>query len=234
MIAAVKRFWKDTDVTKTDGGWIITLDGRAVKTPAGKSVALSSQKLADAVGAEWKAQEDQIVPASMPYFRYVVTAIDRVTPQRADIISQLVDFSGNDLLCYRDPDQMELAKEQNMRWNPLLEWAESEHGLKLQTGAGIIPIRQADDTVQIAQQILIEKDDFRLAGLYNLISLSGSFIIGMAIEQGKIGAEDGFQLAFLDELWQVRKWGSDAEAEDRRQTIKQDMMDATRYLSLLD
>ena len=234
MAKAAKRFWKETQVTKTDEGWVITLDGRAVKTPAGKSVILSSQKLADAVGAEWKAQKDQIVPATMPHFRYVVTAVDRVTPQRADVISQLVGFSGNDLLCYRDPDQMALASEQNMRWNPLLEWAENEHGLKLQIGASIMPIKQADDIVQIAEQLLLGKDDFRLAGVYNLISLSGSFIIGIAIEQGRITAEEGYHLAFLDELWQVQKWGSDAEAEDRRQTIKKDMMDAIRYLSLLD
>ncbi|MGB1035861.1 MAG: ATP12 family protein, partial [Candidatus Puniceispirillales bacterium] len=49
MATAAKRFWKETHVKKTDEGWMITLDGRAVKTPAGKSVILSSQKLADAV-----------------------------------------------------------------------------------------------------------------------------------------------------------------------------------------
>jgi hypothetical protein len=103
MVAAAKRFWKETDVTGTDNGWMIMLDGRAVKTPAGRPVALSSQKLAEAVGAEWKAQEENIIPATMPHFRYVVTAIDRVTPQRGDIINQLVGFSGNDLICYRDP-----------------------------------------------------------------------------------------------------------------------------------
>jgi chaperone required for assembly of F1-ATPase len=234
MVAAAKRFWKETDVTETDDGWMIMLDGRAVKTPAGRPVALSSQRLAEAVGAEWKAQEENIIPATMPHFRYVVTAIDRVTPQRGDIINQLVGFSGNDLICYRDPDQLELASEQSMGWNPLLEWAESQHGIKLCIGAGVMPVKQDAETLLTAENWLSDKDDFRLAGLYNLISLSGSFVIGMAIEQGRLAVEPGFDLAFLDELWQTRKWGDDAEAEDRRQAIKKDMIEAKNYLSLLD
>lgn len=234
MISAAKRFWETTSVTMTDDGWVITLDGRAIKTPAGQTVALSSQKLAEKVGEEWKAQEDKINPVTMPYFRYVVTAIDRVTPQRSDIISQLVRFSANDMLCYRDPVQLELAAEQHRRWNPMLEWAASQHGIKLETGAGVMPIKQADDTLKTAEGLLTDKDDFRLAGLYNLISLSGSFIIGVAIEQGRVAAEEGFDLAFLDELWQAQKWGSDTEADDRRKMIKQNMIEASAYLSLLD
>lgn len=233
MIAAAKRFWKTTNVITTDAGWMIALDGRNVKTPAGIPVTLASQKLAEVVAEEWKAQEDKIDPATMPHFRYVVTAIDRVTPQRPDIISQLAGFSGNDMLCYRDPDQNELANEQLKRWGPLLDWADETYGIKLETGTGILPIKQSADTLSRAHHMLVEKDDFRLAGLYNLISLSGSFIIGIAIEQGRLIPQDGFELAFLDELWQSKKWGSDSEAENRRQTIKQDMIEATSYLSLL-
>jgi chaperone required for assembly of F1-ATPase len=42
-----------------------------------------------------------------------------------------------------------------------------------------------------------------------------------------------FDAAFLDELWQAEKWGSDWEAEDRRVGIKSELADAERFLQLV-
>ena len=42
-----------------------------------------------------------------------------------------------------------------------------------------------------------------------------------------------FEAAFLDELWQAEKWGSDWEAEDRRAAIRAELDEAERFLQHL-
>jgi chaperone required for assembly of F1-ATPase len=46
-------------------GQAVRLDGRPVKTPTGNALALPTQKMADAVVAEWDAVEKSLNPALM-------------------------------------------------------------------------------------------------------------------------------------------------------------------------
>ena len=59
--------------------------------------------------------QDEIDPATMPLFSLAVTVIDRVTPQRADLVAEMIAYGGNDLLCYRADDD-ELAGRQASQW----------------------------------------------------------------------------------------------------------------------
>ena len=54
------------------------------------------------------------------------------------------------------------------------------------------------------------------------------------LEQGKINAEEAFRAAFLDELWQAETWGADEEAENRRQTIKNEICEIEKFLHSSD
>src|SRR5438270_930532 len=104
----MKRFYSDVTTTTAPGGFGIFLDGKPVKTPARVSLILPSLALAEAVGDEWRAQGDVIAPAAMLLTRLANTAIDRVGPGRADVIGELVEYGGHDLLCYRalEPDEL--------------------------------------------------------------------------------------------------------------------------------
>ena len=51
--------------------------------------------------------------------------------------------------------------------------------------------------------------------------------------RGRMDGEGLFTTAFLDELWQAEKWGSDWEAEDRRAMIRGELDQAHRFLGLL-
>ncbi|MEL6587641.1 MAG: ATP12 family protein, partial [Pseudomonadota bacterium] len=84
-----KRFWKTTEATEVAGGWSVVLDGRSIKTPAKTALVMPTLALAEAVAAEWDAQEDEINPSSMPLTRSANSAIDKVVPQRADVIAML-------------------------------------------------------------------------------------------------------------------------------------------------
>ena len=62
----MKRFYETADATRSSDGWTVALDGRTVKTPARKPLAVPARKLADAIAAEWAGQEEKIDPAAMP------------------------------------------------------------------------------------------------------------------------------------------------------------------------
>ncbi|MEM9779236.1 MAG: ATP12 family protein, partial [Pseudomonadota bacterium] len=52
-----KRFWTDVAVTEAEGGFAVALDGRPLRTPAKAALVLPNRPLAEAIAAEWDAQE---------------------------------------------------------------------------------------------------------------------------------------------------------------------------------
>ena len=51
-----KRFYTDVAVGEADGGFTILLDGRSVRTPKKLPLVVPTRALADAIAAEWAAQ----------------------------------------------------------------------------------------------------------------------------------------------------------------------------------
>ena len=228
-----ERFWQETTLTPHDAGWQVFLDARPLNTPAGAVLLLPKEALAEAIRQEWDAQHDYINANTMPMFRQAVTALDRIAPHRQQIIDELIGYGNNELLCYRAETPPALQAEQHRIWQPCLDWAQANFGFNFTTGAGIMPITQPPKNAQITQEILKAMDDFHLGGVANLIIASGSMVVGLGVAFGHLTPAQGFDVAFLEECWQAEQWGHEAEAKDRRARIKEDMIEAHRYLSLL-
>lgn len=229
---ARKRFYKDVVAIEAPKGWQIQLDGRAVKTPAGTDLFMPTVALASAIADEWDAQREKIEPASMPLFAYAVTALDRVASQREAVIGEIASYGGNDLLCYR-ADEADLAARQAAQWQKWLVWAEAELKAPLVVATSIMPVNQPAHAVAALRGCVAAYDDWHLAILHRTVSLGGSLVMGLAWLRGEIDSENFFATTFLDELWQVEKWGSDWEAEDRRGFIRAELDDAARFRDLL-
>src|SRR5215831_3449562 len=73
-----KRFYTDATVAEVDGGFAVALDGKPIKTPSGKVVAVPKRAIADAMAAEWQAQKETIDPLTMPMTRFANSVIDAV------------------------------------------------------------------------------------------------------------------------------------------------------------
>mgnify|MGYP005728097275 CR=1 FL=1 len=84
----MKRFYKQVTAEEEGGTYSVLLDGRSIKTPAKASLRLPTHALAAAIAEEWDAQEADIDPAAMPLMQAAATAIDRVTPQRQQVIKE--------------------------------------------------------------------------------------------------------------------------------------------------
>ena len=228
MMAAKKRFYKS--VLLADDGLSIQLDGRNLRSPAGSLLRLPTMSLASAIADEWRAQGDDIDPATLPLFSLAVTVVDRVIPQRDAIIAELSAYGENDLLCYRD-DQDDLASRQQDQWQPWLDDLAENRGIALQIVTGIMPICQPDAAK--FPPLISVYDDWRLGMLHRATTLSGSLVLGLGFVDMVIDDERMFTLAFLDELWQNEKWGNDFEAADRHEFLRTELQDVARFLALL-
>ena len=58
--ARPKRFYEQVGVERGEAGWSVLLDGRGVRTPARKVLAVPTEALAEGVAAEWSAQGERI------------------------------------------------------------------------------------------------------------------------------------------------------------------------------
>ena len=73
-----KRFYTSVGVAEADGGFVITLDGKQIRSPSGKPIVVPSRAIADAVAAEWNAQGETIDPMTMPLTRLANSVIEGV------------------------------------------------------------------------------------------------------------------------------------------------------------
>jgi len=233
MKAAARRFWKEVKISASDAGHHVLLDNRPVKTPSGAAFFVPGKDLAEEIAREWDAQQEVISPETMPMFKFAVTAIDRVTPQRQAVVAEISNYGASDLLCYREAADRQLRSRQDEIWQPYLDWFARIKGVELAVAEGIMPCAQSTTAKERMQSIVDAVDDFALAGLHCLVTVSGSLVLGLAVADAMVSARDVSSAAFLDDLWQQEKWGYDAEADGRIKSHQHLIENAERYLKLL-
>ena len=229
----MKRFYKTVTVEQaTPEIWRILLDGRPVKTPGRVHLDIATPALAEAIAAEWRAQDEKIAPRRMPLTSLASTAADRVRPLRDGVTDQLVGYVRSDLVCYRAEEPAELVARREARWQPLLDWLEQRYDVRLNVVGGIMPTAQPANAVPAVRAALAALDGDALTAVSCAAAASGSLVLALALVEGRIDADAATEAAQLDELWQVEKWGDDAEAAERRALAAADITAAARYHAL--
>lgn len=207
-----KRFWQAAVAEPCEGGFTVRLDGRAVKTPAKAPLVVPTLALAQAIAAEWEAQSGEVRPETMPVTRAANSAIDKIRVQRAEVVELLAAYGGSDLLCYRALGPEALAERQAAGWDPLLDWAAEALGARLAVTRGVMPVAQDAAALDRLAARVAGFGDFHLAGFHDLVAISGSLILALAVTEGRLAAEEAWALSRIDETWQVEQWGEDEEA----------------------
>jgi chaperone required for assembly of F1-ATPase len=224
-----KRFWKETAVVPEGHGFTVELDGRRVKTPAKAALILPTRVMADAVAVEWDAQEGVIDPGGMPVTRSANAAIDKVRHQHGEVADMLAGYGDSDLLCYRAGNPSELVHRQTEEWDPALEWARETLGVRLSVHKGVIHMAQNPDDVARLSERVHALTPFHLAAFHDLVSLSGSLILGFAATLDWRTADAIWKLSQLDERWQEEQWGVDDDAQAMTETKRQAFLHAKRF-----
>lgn len=207
-----RRFWDAAQVVALEDGFTVHLDARPLRTPAKGALVVPTQALARAIAAEWDAQDEVIAPHSMPFTRSANAALDKVRPQHAEVAAMIAEYGDTDLLCYRATAPEALARRQAEAWDPLLDWAGAALGARLAPVAGVMHCPQQAAALARLRAQVAAQDIFALTALHDLVSLSGSLVIGLAAQAHQAPLADLWALSRLDESWQEAQWGRDAEA----------------------
>ena len=228
----MRRVYRTAAVVPRPCGYGVALDDRPVGTPAARPLIVPSRALAEAIAAEWQAQGDKVVPASMPMQQLANGVIDRIAPEAARIVDLLAAYAETDLLCHWAEGPDELVQRQRRHWQPLLDWSATDLDAPLRPVAGIIAQRQPDAALAALRTVVASLDPFALGALNVLTTGTGSLLIGLAVVRGRIALDEAWQAAQVDEAYQVEKWGEDDEAAARRASIRADLAAAVRFLEL--
>lgn len=227
-----RRFWNRAEAAPCPGGFTVLLDGRPVKTPGKAPLVLPSLDLARACAAEWDAQTGAVQPASMPLTRYANSAIDKVAAQHADVVQIVAAYGETDLLCYRAETPQALRERQAAGWDGHLRWAAEVLGAPLRVTAGVVPVPQDPASIAALRARVSEMDAFHLAALHDLVAITGSLILGLAMADRRIEADEAFGLSRIDEQWQAELWGQDEDAAEKEARKRDDLATALRFLRL--
>jgi chaperone required for assembly of F1-ATPase len=227
-----KRFWKVAEVMETDAGFSVALDGRPVRTPLKKQMILPTAAFAHEVATEWDAQPEQIDPLSMPLTRAANAALDKVAAQRDEVRAMLAAYGETDLLCYRATGPPKLIARQAAIWDGHLDWAAERFGARLLVTSGIVPVSQPADSLSAYRAELDRFTDFELTGFHDLVAISGSLILALAVVEGRLAAAEAYDQSRIDELWQIEHWGEDDEATALAERKRSEFLRAKRVMDL--
>lgn len=227
-----KRFWTDVGAVAVADGFTVRLDDRPLKTPAKAGLIVPTMSMAEAIAAEWDAQTDGVDPGTMPVTRGANAAIDKVGPQRAEVVALLAEYGDSDLLCYRAAGPEALIRQQAAGWDPLLDWAAETFGTRLWVGEGVMHVAQDAEVLARLSAEVAAFDDFALAAVHDLISLSGSLILALAVTRERLTPAEAWTLSRIDEDWQIAQWGEDDEATAAANVKRAAFDDAARFYKL--
>ena len=227
-----KKFWKEIVFDQKNDLGFILLDGVELKSPNGKSLNLP-KIISEKVYLEWKSVVDEINPQLMPFYSYSVTAVDRVLTQKNFVVSQLEDIFKMDLLCYRSGNDNKLKDLQDRKWQPIMDWLERKFGVQMLINYELMPKNQNEDELNKSIKFVQSLDHFSLAAFHHIVSITGSFILGLAYYFDKCDADKLFELAFIEELYQIKKWGDDDLAKERREKIFLELKEACMFINCL-
>jgi len=214
---AMKRFWKEAAALPVEDGFRVELDGRPIRTQGGAAQIVPTLALAQAMAAEWNAQDGEIDIRAFPLRDLADFAIDHVAPAPAATVDRLLRYAETDTLCYRADPEEPLFRRQLDIWEPLLNALEARLGIRLERISGIMHRPQSAATLAALRSDLARHDAFVLSALNGLAPLAASLTIALAAVEPGADAGALFAAANAEEDWQAEQWGWEWTAEENRE-----------------
>lgn len=156
-------------------------------------------------------------------------ALKDASLNKQEIIDKMCGFAQTDVLLFWN-DNPELEARQNEFWFPVLRWIGQELNIQLKTSTSL-DVPDQEEKFGVALKRYLEKfSDKELIAFYKAALDMRSVMLAVALVKGKINAEQAFQAAYLEELWQAEKWGKIEDAEKSRVRAKADLIEIENFL----
>ena len=228
------RFYKEVTVQQRGGTFVLLLDGRAAKSAGRNHLALPCLAAARALADEWSAQGETIDPATMPLTRIVNSAIDGVAYQLGATVDEIARYAWADLVCYRAAGPRTLIEAQAAEWSRVIAFARENLGAHFICTEGVEFVEQPEPARAAVKEAIKRIANngpaapFALAALHVMTTLTGSVLLALAVALGKLTSIEAWVAAHVDENFEMRTWGEDAEALRRRARQWREMEAAAR------
>lgn len=159
---------------------------------------------------------------------YLNKAAAEIGKSRKEVIDRLVVFSQTDMLLFWGHEK-DLIERQEKVWGPILQWANNEINVEFVKTQGLdVPENKASG--EKLRDYLNSFSDKELAAFYVAALNMKSVLLAIALVKKRLSADEAFNAAFLDELWQAESWGVEKEAEKRRVELKKELHEVEDFL----
>jgi chaperone required for assembly of F1-ATPase len=228
-----KRFYAKAGAVEGKDGFVVTLDDKPVRTPSGRQLMVPVRAIADAIVAEWEAQQEFIDPLIMPMTRFANSVVDAVIDRVEAVTEDMAKYFESDLLFYRAGHPEALVAREAAHWDPLLFWAADTLGAHFILAEGIVHVRQPESAIA-AVRAALPADPWSIAALHVITTLTGSALLALALSRGVVDPDQAWAAAHVDEDWNIEKWGVDEEVAAKRAARLVDFRAAVRILEALN
>lgn len=229
----MKRFFKQVAIAPHGDAWQVLLDGKPIRTPLRRVLAVPTEALARAVAVEWEGQGDELQPATLRITRLATTVVDLMPERRAPAISQVMDYLGTDMLCYRAVEPRDLVQRQDEAWQPWLDWLARAFDVRLPVHRTVLPQAEPDGAAERLLPVVEALDGWQLVALHAAVTATHSLALGLAMMEAVLLADEAFEVAQLDTLYQVERWGEDPEITRRHEALRADLEAIERFVRAL-
>ena len=226
-----KRFYTRAGVAESSDGFAITLDDKPIRTPSGRALVAPTRQIAEAMSAEWEAQQETIDPLTMPLTRFG-NSVDAVVDRVEAVADDVAKYLGSDLLFYRAGHPEALVAREAALWDPVLTWAANELGAHFILSEGIVHAAQPAQAISAARGVF-PADPWSVAALHVVTTLTGSALLALALRQGVRDADQVWAAAHVDDDCNIEHWGIDEEVAARRAARLVDFKAAAGILTSL-
>jgi len=224
MIKSIKINYKI--IKKVDNSYEILLNKKKIMTPAGNVLKIPTSNMANIILKDVKKDKGNKQVSAL---KITNTAIDQISKNKKEYISNIVNSIHSDTICFFALDQEGLYKEQKKLWMPLIIWMKKFYKLDIKYSSNLKLVQQNKKDIENLTNLINRYNIFELSALITLIKLTNSLVIPLALFESKISANIAFKLSSLEELYQASLWGKDKEAFDRLDSIKLDIKSVKDY-----
>ena len=211
-----KRFYKETGVPRLMAASPSPLTAARRKSPGHKMpVVVPAAGIATAMANEWAAQGEHIDPAIMPTVRLINSALESGEAMIPAFRDEVIKFAGGDLMLYRAETPKDLVADQEAVWDQAWSpWRDiSASASSPLSASSTSPSRRRP---WHAWPISQGEGLLTLTAMVSITGLTGSGLLTIGLWNKLFTPDHVWLAAHVDEDFQIRLWGEDEEASERR------------------
>ncbi|MBQ8481138.1 MAG: hypothetical protein IJ532_01230 [Alphaproteobacteria bacterium] len=144
-----------------------------------------------------------------------------IKSHRSETTEIMLRFAATDLLLFWS-DNAEVYTRQLNVWQPFLNYFENESGTKIKISQSL-EIPDNEQCFLWVKSRLNNLSDRELTAAFLTSALLKSVFLGLSVLNNKINADDIFNAAFLEDIYQNELWGIDKEAFNKREKVRKEI-----------